>query len=96
MKLPETVGGHPGLIKNFSEAILKGKPLVAPGAEGLASLEIINGIYLSSYTEKPVSLPLPRAAYTKLLNSLKAAGKKAVHRPGKPSPLTKSGAIRKR
>ncbi len=41
---------HCGIIENFCDAILKGKPLLAPGSDGIKSLEIANAIFMSSWT----------------------------------------------
>ncbi|MFN7016689.1 MAG: Gfo/Idh/MocA family protein [Fimbriimonadales bacterium] len=67
--------GQPALIQNFARAILYDEPLVAPGEEGLGTVEIINALYLSSKRQKPVSLPVDRAEYDALLAELKAQSK---------------------
>lgn len=56
--------GHAGIVGNFCDAILSGKALIAPGAEGLRSLETTNAIYLSSWTGGGwVDLPVDRALF---------------------------------
>jgi hypothetical protein len=87
LKLPKTTAGHHGLVRDFSNAVLKGRKPAAPGDEAMWSLEIINAIYLSSYTGEPVLLPVPRRKYADLVRKLRKAGPKAVHRPLKPSPV---------
>ncbi len=67
--------GHLGITRNFCNAILKGEKLIAPGAEGLWSLELANAIILSSYRKKPVKLPLNAQEYEDLLAELVAASK---------------------
>ena len=67
--------GHFGITRNFCNAILKGEALIAPGAEGLWSLELANAIILSSYRKKPVKLPLNAQEYEDLLAELVAASK---------------------
>jgi predicted dehydrogenase len=62
---------HVGILKNFTNAILRGEPLLAPAAEGLHSVELANAIIMSSLEQRTVDLPLPAARYAKLLNSLK-------------------------
>ncbi|MFN3689728.1 MAG: Gfo/Idh/MocA family protein [Fimbriimonadales bacterium] len=67
--------GQPALIQNFARAILYDEPLIAPGEEGLGTVEIINALILSSKRQKPVSLPVDRAEYDALLAELKAQSK---------------------
>ncbi|MCS7209076.1 MAG: Gfo/Idh/MocA family oxidoreductase [Fimbriimonadales bacterium] len=64
--------GQPALIQNFARAILYNEPLVAPGEEGLGTVEIVNALILSSKRQMPVSIPVDRAAYDALLAELKA------------------------
>lgn len=45
-----TYTSHPGIIKDFCDAILTGSSLLAPGEEGIKGLEISNAIHLSSWT----------------------------------------------
>lgn len=45
-----TYTSHPGILKNFCEAIQKGVRPVAPGEEGILGLQISNAIHLSSWT----------------------------------------------
>ena len=64
------------ILKNFADAILYGKPLIARGEEGLSQLSICNAAYLSAWTEKPVFLPLDDDEYLKLLNKKRDASKR--------------------
>ena len=68
-EMPFTDNGpaHTGICQNFADAILHGAPLLAPGYDGLNSLEIINAIYLSDWTKSTVSLPIDDAQYEQLL-----------------------------
>ncbi len=66
---------HATLMQNFVEAILDGKPLVAPGEEGLRSVELANAILYSSLVNDTIELPLDSAAYEKKLNDLIANSK---------------------
>lgn len=50
--------GHPGIIQNFIDAILKQKPLIAPGEEGIKGLTLSNAMYLSTWTDDWVVLPI--------------------------------------
>lgn len=73
MPADETPADHADLMRNFARHILYQEPLRCDAASGLASLELANAITLSSYTGKEVSLPIDRAAYDELLQSLRDA-----------------------
>lgn len=68
-------GQHNEVLQNFVDAVLDGKPLVAPAAEGIHSVELANSILLSAWTRQPVELPLNGAAYEKALQQKIAASK---------------------
>ncbi|MEY4386371.1 MAG: hypothetical protein RLY20_1654 [Verrucomicrobiota bacterium] len=71
---------HAVLLQNFVNAILDGEALLAPGAEGIHSVELANAIVYSSLLEKKVALPLDGAAWEAKLNALIASsrGRKVV------------------
>jgi predicted dehydrogenase len=54
---------HQGIIQNWIDSITKGTPLLAPGEEGIKGLEISNAIYLSSWLNQPVELPIDADLY---------------------------------
>ena len=54
---------HAALLENFVAAIADDEPLLTPASEGLASLQLANGILLSAWTDKTIDLPLDSAAY---------------------------------
>jgi predicted dehydrogenase len=58
---------HQGIIQNWIESIKEGKPLLAPGEEGIKGLEISNAIYLSSWLNEPVELPINAELFYKKL-----------------------------
>ena len=58
---------HATLMQNFVDAILDGKPLIAPAAEGIHSVELANAILLSSARNESIELPLDAAGYEKFL-----------------------------
>ena len=66
---------HAALMQNFVDAILDGTPLIAPGEEGIHSVELANAMLYSSLTEKTVELPMNGAAYEKKLRQLIAGSK---------------------
>ncbi|HEX9295304.1 MAG TPA: Gfo/Idh/MocA family oxidoreductase [Polyangiaceae bacterium] len=62
---------HDAIHEDFQMAIRrKGKPR-CDGRDARMSLELANAILLSSFTERPVDLPLDRPAYSKLLSRLR-------------------------
>jgi hypothetical protein len=64
------------MIQNWIGAIIKGAPLLAPGAEGIKSLELTNAIYLSSWQNKTVALPIDEELYlAKLHEKIENAGR---------------------
>jgi len=72
---PKSETGHIAITRNFCRAILYGEELIAPGAEGLWSLEVANAMVLSSYEKTAVRLPIKRNKYEELLDGLKAKSK---------------------
>ena len=54
---------HGGILENWAAAILDGAPLIAPGQEGIRSLELINAAYLSAWEDRTVHLPLDDSYY---------------------------------
>ena len=70
-----TSNAHAILMQNFVNAILDGEPLIAPGAEGIHSVELANVILYSSLIGQTVEMPMDSAAYEKKLNQLIAESK---------------------
>lgn len=56
--VPEEKPQHLGILQNFADAVLLRKPLIASGMEGLNSLTLTNAMYLSSWKNETVELPL--------------------------------------
>ncbi len=67
--------GHAVLMQNFVNAILDGEPLLAPGAEGIHSVELANAILYSSLLGQTLELPMDSTAYERKLNELIAGSK---------------------
>ncbi len=61
---------HVAVLQNFVDAILDGAPLLAPGAEGLHSVELANAIVFSSLLDRPLDLPMDGAAWQQRLQQL--------------------------
>ncbi len=66
---------HAVLMQNFVNAILDGEPLIAPGAEGLHSVELANVMLYSSLMNQTIELPLDSPAYERKLQQLIAESK---------------------
>jgi len=49
---------HKGITANWVSAITKGTPLIAAGEEGIKGLSISNAMYLSSWTDSWIDLPI--------------------------------------
>jgi len=61
---------HAIMVQNFVNAILDGEPLIAPGAEGIHSVELANVMVYSSLLGQTMELPMDGAAWEKQLNQL--------------------------
>ncbi len=61
---------HAAIMQNFVDAILDGTPLIAPGEDGIHSVELANVMLYSSLLGKTVELPMSGAAYEKKLKQL--------------------------
>ncbi len=64
-------GGAKEIWENFADAIEQGKPLLAPGAEGIHAVELANAMTLSHFTKRDVELPVDRQEYDALLAQLR-------------------------
>ncbi len=73
--IPPEPSQHATLTQNFIDAILDGVPLIAPGEEGIHSIELANAMLYSGLMGRTIDLPLDSAAYEKKLNELIAASK---------------------
>jgi predicted dehydrogenase len=66
---------HATLMQNFVNAILDGEPLIAPGEDGIYTVELANAMVYSSLLGETVELPMDGAAWEKKLNQLIAESK---------------------
>jgi len=66
---------HATLMQNFVDAILDGAPLIAPGEQGLGSVELANVLLYSSLLNQSVELPMDGAAFERKLQQLTAESK---------------------
>lgn len=60
---------HVGILRNFTNAILHGEQLLAPGEEGIHGLTLSNAMYLSAWEDDWVDLPLDEDRFLELLES---------------------------
>jgi predicted dehydrogenase len=61
---------HAILMQNFVDAILDGTPLIAPGTDGMGSVELANVLLYSSLINQSVELPMDSGAWEKKLQQL--------------------------
>ncbi|MHC4253254.1 MAG: Gfo/Idh/MocA family protein, partial [Planctomycetota bacterium] len=67
--------GHGGICKGFVDAILKGTPQLAPGVEGIKGLTLSNAMYLSTWTDAWVDLPIDEDLFHEKLKERIASSK---------------------
>ena len=70
--IPGADAPHAKLMTNFFNAILDGEALIAPGSEGLGSVELANVMVYSGLLGQAVDLPMDSAAWEAKLNELVA------------------------
>lgn len=66
---------HAALMTNFADAIIDGKPLIAPGEDGMGSVELANVMLYSSLVDQTINMPMDSAAFEIKLNELIANSK---------------------
>ena len=66
---------HSGVLNAFASRILRGTPLVAEGIEGINGLTLSNAMHLSSWLQKPITLPLDEDLFLSELNKLRQISK---------------------
>jgi predicted dehydrogenase len=72
---PNAAAPHAALMHNFVNAICQGEPLIAPGADGIYSVELANAMVYSSLLSQTLDLPLNSAGWETKLNELIATSK---------------------
>ena len=68
--IPGADAAHATLMTNFVNAILDGEALIAPGVEGLGSVELANVMVYSGLLNESVDLPMDGEAWEAKLNEL--------------------------
>ncbi len=61
---------HAILMRNFVHAIREGEELIAPGTDGLNSVELANVLLYSSLVDQSIEMPMDGAAFEAKLNTL--------------------------
>jgi len=68
IEITEKETGHVGILCNFTDHVLRGTPLLAPGEEGILGLSISNAMHLSDWTGDAVNpQAIDEDLYEKLL-----------------------------
>jgi predicted dehydrogenase len=68
--IPDCETGHHIILQNMARHILYGEALIAPGIEGLRTVELINAIILSGKTGQSVPVPVDRVRYDAFLQEM--------------------------
>ena len=67
---PAVGSEHVNLMQNYTDHLLKGTDLLAPGIEGVRGLEIGNAMLMAGVRRTPVELPIDGEAYDALLKRI--------------------------
>ncbi len=76
-EVPFRSGGeeHKGITRNWTQAILKGTPLLASGQEGIRGVELANAMMLSTWTDNWVDIPVDEERFYEELQKRVATSK---------------------
>ncbi len=74
----ETIGGHSIMLNAFANKILHGGKLYAEGREGINSLTLSNAMFLSSWTDSTIKLPMNEDLFYEELKKRIATSKHKV------------------
>ena len=95
---PSDMGsGHLGILQNFTESVLKGSELIAPGVEGIKGLMLSNAAYLSAWKDDWVTFPLDEKEFAYWINKKQEEEKgseKVVSRENLPEEYTDRWSVR--
>lgn len=69
------LSNHGGIIQNWVNAIVSGEPLLAPGEEGIHAVTLSNAMYLSTWQDDWVTLPLNNDSFITQLDKLTHSNK---------------------
>jgi hypothetical protein len=62
--------GHRAVFRDFQQAVARRRRPLVTGEDGRNSVELANAMILSSFTGRPVRLPVSRSAYERLMSRL--------------------------
>ena len=71
----DAIAGHSMMLNAFAGAILRDTELIADGSEGIKSLTLSNGMYLSSWLNKTIELPIDEELFYEELKKRIATSK---------------------
>ena len=71
----ESETAHIGILQNFTNAILHGESLLAPGYEGILGLTISNAAYMSDWLDRWIDLPMDEKLFSQMLNKMQSNDK---------------------
>lgn len=78
IKQEKPEASHQGILQNFTNAVLNGEKLIAPGTDGIYELTLSNAAYLSEWQgNATVTLPFDRELFDRLLQE--KAGESCCH-----------------
>jgi predicted dehydrogenase len=63
--------GHTGLLRQFVQAVREGVPPLATGDDGVRQLELANAMIMAGLRDRPVDIPVDRAAYDDLIQEMR-------------------------
>jgi len=75
LEIPECESGHIAILRNMARHLLHGEELIAPGVEGIKTVEMIDAMILSGKTGKPVDVPVDRVLYDAFIEDMKKQSK---------------------
>ncbi len=74
----ENTEGHSLMLSAFASAIIRGTDLIAGAQDGLNELTLSNAMYLSSWTDSTIKLPMDEDLFYEKLKALQATSKHKV------------------
>ncbi len=75
---PRKMPGHAVMLNAFASAIIRGTDLIAGAQDGLNELTLSNAMYLSSWTDSTIKLPIDEDLFYEKLKALQATSKHKV------------------
>jgi len=76
VEVEERPSGHRYITQNFVNSILDGEELIAPGEEGVESVQLANAMLYSGLRGEQVDFPVPEDEFVELLEELREKERK--------------------